>query len=62
MSRHHGHRGRSQHDAPRAAKALSPQGNPRLDTINAILKALGYRLMPKQIQPAKTDEENVPVS
>lgn len=43
-------------------KALSAQGNPRLDTINAILKALGYQLVPKQIQPAKADEESVPVS
>lgn len=25
-------------------KALSPKGNPRLDNINAILRALGYRL------------------
>ena len=25
-------------------KALSAQGNPRLDTINAIMQALGYRL------------------
>jgi len=25
-------------------KALSPKGNPRLDNINAILRAMGYRL------------------
>ncbi|NNE39163.1 MAG: putative addiction module antidote protein, partial [Gammaproteobacteria bacterium] len=27
-------------------KALSNKGNPRLDTINSIMHALGYRLMP----------------
>lgn len=27
-------------------KALSAKGNPRLDSINAIMKALGYHLMP----------------
>ncbi len=27
-------------------KALSAHGNPRLDNINAIMKALGYQLMP----------------
>jgi probable addiction module antidote protein len=27
-------------------KALSAKGNPRLDTINAIMRALGYQLMP----------------
>ncbi len=27
-------------------KALSSKGNPRLDSINAIMKAMGYQLMP----------------
>ena len=30
-------------------KALSTRGNPRLDNINAIIRALGYRLMPEKI-------------
>jgi probable addiction module antidote protein len=30
-------------------KALSSKGNPRLDNINSIMHALGYRLMPKRI-------------
>ena len=29
-------------------KALSNKGNPRLDSINAIMNALGYRLIPKK--------------
>ncbi|MFO7536555.1 MAG: putative addiction module antidote protein [Chloroflexota bacterium] len=29
-------------------KALSDKGNPRLDTINAIMQALGYQLMPQR--------------
>jgi probable addiction module antidote protein len=29
-------------------KALSNKGNPRLDSINSIMHALGYRLMPKK--------------
>jgi probable addiction module antidote protein len=31
-------------------KALSSKGNPRLDNINSIMHALGYRLMPKKLQ------------
>ena len=27
-------------------KALSAKGNPRLDSINAIMRAMGYQLMP----------------
>lgn len=30
-------------------KALSAKGNPRLDNINAILQALGYRLIPQPL-------------
>ncbi len=30
-------------------KALSPKGNPRLDNINAVIHALGYRLMLEKI-------------
>lgn len=33
-------------------KALSSKGNPRLDNINAIMHALGYRLMPKKLRSA----------
>jgi probable addiction module antidote protein len=29
--------------------ALSDKGNPRLDTINAIMQALGYQLMPQRL-------------
>lgn len=31
-------------------KALSANGNPRLDTINAIMRALGYQLMPHRLE------------
>lgn len=31
-------------------KALSSKGNPRLDNINAIVHALGYRLVPQPIE------------
>ena len=30
-------------------KALSSQGNPRLDNINAIMRAIGYYLMPQKL-------------
>jgi len=30
-------------------KALSANGNPRLDTINAIMRAMGYQLMPHRM-------------
>jgi probable addiction module antidote protein len=31
-------------------KALSARGNPRLDNINAIMRALGYQLMPHRLE------------
>lgn len=31
-------------------KALSPKGNPRLDNINAIMRALGYQLLPHRLE------------
>jgi HTH-type transcriptional regulator/antitoxin HigA len=31
-------------------KALSAKGNPRLDNINSIMKALGYRLAPQEME------------
>ena len=33
-------------------KALSAKGNPRLDNINAIMKAMGYQLMPHRLENA----------
>lgn len=34
-------------------KALSAKGNPRLDNINAIMRAMGYQLMPQPLaEPA----------
>lgn len=30
--------------------ALSEKGNPRLETINAIMQALGYRLIPEKLE------------
>ena len=30
-------------------KALSSRGNPRLDNVNAIMQALGYRLTPQRV-------------
>lgn len=30
-------------------KALSSKGNPRLDNVNSIMHALGYRLMPEKV-------------
>jgi probable addiction module antidote protein len=30
-------------------KALSSKGNPRLDNINAIMRAIGYYLMPQRL-------------
>ena len=32
-------------------KALSAKGNPRLDNINAIMRAMGYRLVPVKLKP-----------
>ena len=31
-------------------KALSAKGNPRLDNINAIMRAIGYQLMPHRLE------------
>lgn len=31
-------------------KALSAKGNPRLDNINAIMRAMGYQLMPYRLR------------
>ena len=31
-------------------KALSAKGNPRLDNINAIMRAMGYQLMPYRLE------------
>jgi probable addiction module antidote protein len=31
-------------------KALSTRGNPRLDNINAIMRAMGYQLMPHRLE------------
>jgi probable addiction module antidote protein len=31
-------------------KALSTNGNPRLDNINAIMQAMGYQLMPRPLE------------
>jgi len=31
-------------------KALSDKGNPRLENINAIMQALGYRLAPQELE------------
>jgi len=31
-------------------KALSSKGNPRMDNINSIMHALGYRLIPKKLE------------
>ena len=31
-------------------KALSAKGNPRLDNINAIMRAMGYHLMPRPLE------------
>ena len=33
-------------------KALSTKGNPRLDSINAIMRAMGYQLMPQRLVQA----------
>jgi DNA-binding phage protein len=30
-------------------KALSAHGNPRLDNVNAIMRALGYQLLPQRL-------------
>jgi probable addiction module antidote protein len=32
-------------------KALSQQGNPRLENINSIMHAMGYRLVPEKLEP-----------
>lgn len=35
-------------------KALSARGNPRLDNINAIMRAMGYQLMPSRLEKTTT--------
>ena len=35
-------------------KALSAKGNPRLDNINAIMRAMGYQLMPYRLEVSMT--------
>lgn len=35
-------------------KALSAKGNPRLDNINAIMRAMGYQLMPQPLHAVAT--------
>ena len=35
-------------------KALSAKGNPRLDNINAIMRAMGYQLMPQPMHTVVT--------
>ncbi|MFQ5671699.1 MAG: addiction module antidote protein [Nitrospinales bacterium] len=35
-------------------KALSEEGNPRLESINAIMHAMGYRLKPEKLQTSGT--------
>lgn len=35
-------------------KALSVNGNPRLDNINAIMNSLGYRLAPEKLESMQT--------
>jgi len=32
-------------------KALSEQGNPRFDNMNALMRSFGYQLMPQKIEP-----------
>ncbi len=34
-------------------KALSSKGNPRLDNINAIMRAMGYHLMPQKLESSE---------
>ena len=34
-------------------KALSPNGNPRLENVNALLRAMGYRLIPRKLEGAE---------
>ena len=36
-------------------KALSEKGNPRLESVNAIIKALGYRLTPQKLEPGHVE-------
>ena len=43
-------------------KALSTNGNPRLDNINAIMRAMGYQLkpVPLSVPPAEPSQEMAP--
>ena len=34
-------------------KALSEEGNPKLENINAIMHAMGYRLVPQKLEPVQ---------
>jgi probable addiction module antidote protein len=36
-------------------KALSAKGNPRLESVNAIMKALGYRLTAQKLEPGHVE-------
>ncbi len=38
-------------------KALSARGNPRLDNINAIMRAMGYQLMPHRLENAPAAQQ-----
>ncbi len=40
-------------------KALSAKGNPRFDSINAIIQAMGYRLMPQRMGDTAVAESSV---
>lgn len=40
-------------------KALSEKGNPRLDNINSIMNALGYRLIPRKKQKLKSQQNHI---
>jgi probable addiction module antidote protein len=37
-------------------KALSDKGNPRLDNINAIMRAMGYQLVPRRVNAPQTGQ------
>jgi DNA-binding phage protein len=36
-------------------KALSVNGNPRLESVNSIMHALGYRLAPQKLDPSHAE-------
>jgi DNA-binding phage protein len=37
-------------------KALSEDGNPKFENINAIMQAMGYRLIPQKIKSRANDD------